>query len=139
MIEERFSICVVQNERRELLLVKRGNHRNFNPGLWGFPGGHIEADESPTDCAWRELREEIGEDHQVELVTSAGPFVDCHYGGRFEAHLFLYRWLSGTITLNAEHTDYTWVSLDALKRYDRMPGIDADLDYLGLSAPDLQS
>lgn len=131
-IEKRFAICVVQNDQAELLLVKRTQHRNFNPGLWGFPGGHIETNEAPVDCAWRELREEIGTDHQVELLTSAGPFIDRHYGGRFEAWLFHYRWSRGTITLNAEHSEYVWVGLNSLHDYELMPGIDDDLDYLGL-------
>lgn len=131
-IEARFAICVIQNSRHELLLVRRSDHRKMGPLLWGFPGGHIEAHESPLDCAWRELHEEIGPDNQVELLKTAGPFRDKYYGGRYEAHLFLYRWQRGRIELDHEHVAYSWVPLDELKDYDLMPGIEADLDHLGL-------
>ncbi len=130
--DTRYAICIVQNADDALLLVKRSAHRDFNPNLWGFPGGHIEDNESPQETAWRELREEIGENHQVELQRCAGPFRDRHYGGRIEAHLFLYRWLGGTITLDAEHTDYAWADPLRLHDYELMPGIHADLEHLDL-------
>jgi 8-oxo-dGTP diphosphatase len=38
-----------------------------NKGLWVAPGGKLEADESPAECAVREMREESGL-HVSELV-----------------------------------------------------------------------
>lgn len=134
-IEARFAICVLRNRDDQLLLVRRSHDRKLGPGRWGFPGGHIEAGESPGDCAWRELGEEIGSDHRVELIRSAGPFRDRHYGGRFEAHLFLYHWHAGAITLDDEHIDYCWVSIEDMRDYSLMPGIDEDLAHLDLRAP----
>lgn len=29
-------------------------------GMWMWPGGHVEADETPDECAVREVREEVG-------------------------------------------------------------------------------
>lgn len=29
-----------------------------DPGLWVFPGGHVERDETPRECAAREMKEE---------------------------------------------------------------------------------
>ena len=68
----------------ELLLVRRSPEASFMPGVWVFPGGVVEADESvapeaeaggATDgeelahraCAVRELREEAG----IELSADA--------------------------------------------------------------------
>jgi 8-oxo-dGTP diphosphatase len=42
----------------QVLLMKR--HKEPNLGLWVAPGGKIEADEAPYECAIRELREETG-------------------------------------------------------------------------------
>jgi len=131
-IEARFSICVLQNDNHELLLVQRSAHRKLGPNLWGFPGGHIEPGESPLDCAWRELHEEIGPDNQVHLLKVAGPFRDRHYGGRFEALLFLFHWQSGEIELDHEHVAYRWVAPDRLHYYSLMPGILEDLEHLDL-------
>lgn len=41
-------------------MVRRSREASFMPGVWVFPGGIIEAGESPADCAARELAEEAG-------------------------------------------------------------------------------
>ena len=40
------------------LLAKRSSDRD--EAVWQFPGGHLEADESVTGCAAREVKEETG-------------------------------------------------------------------------------
>lgn len=42
----------------QVLLMKRNKEPNL--GLWVAPGGKIEKDEAPYECASRELREETG-------------------------------------------------------------------------------
>ncbi len=42
----------------QVLMLHR--HKEPNLGLWVAPGGKIQADESPRECAIRELREETG-------------------------------------------------------------------------------
>jgi 8-oxo-dGTP pyrophosphatase MutT (NUDIX family) len=51
----------------EVLLARRGRHLSFMPGVWVFPGGAVEAQETPADCAARELAEEVG----IELGDDA--------------------------------------------------------------------
>ncbi len=131
-IAARFSINVLENAAGELLLLRRALTARLAPGLWGFPAGHQEANESPEQCALRELREEIGRDHKVTPVRNLGPIRDTLYGGIYEIHLFHQHWLSGTITLNHEHTDHTWVSKERFRDYDVMNGIDEDILYLGI-------
>lgn len=131
-IEARFAICILQNSNNDLLLVQRSGHRKLGPNLWGFPGGHIEQHESPLECAWRELHEEIGQYNQVKLLKVAGPFIDRHYGGRFEAYLFLFEWQSGIIELDQEHDAFEWVPIERLEYYSLMPGITDDLMHLDL-------
>jgi 8-oxo-dGTP pyrophosphatase MutT (NUDIX family) len=41
-------------------MVQRGQGASFMPGVWVFPGGVIEAGETPAACAARELAEETG-------------------------------------------------------------------------------
>ena len=128
----RFSIALIENAAGELLLLKRSPAKRLAPGRWGFPAGHIEPGESPEQCATRELKEEIGADFTAELVRSFGPVRDTLYGGRFEIHLFHYRWQNGRVVLNDEHTDYAWVGRENFISYDPMDGTDEDIDYLGI-------
>jgi 8-oxo-dGTP diphosphatase len=44
--------------KTEVLLIKRGNPPY--QGMWAFPGGFLEMDETLEDCAHRELFEETG-------------------------------------------------------------------------------
>lgn len=54
---------------RQILISKRSAHRHQG-GLWEFPGGKIEAGETPYQALVRELGEELGID-----VTAAQPFL----------------------------------------------------------------
>lgn len=128
----RFAINLIENERHELLLLKRAQDRALGPGLWGLPAGTIEPDETPEACSLREITEEIGPHHRIDRLARLGPIRDSFYGGRFEVHLFHYRWLGGTIVLNDEHTAYAWVQAESYRGYEVMDGIDEDIDLLGI-------
>lgn len=56
----RFSSVVLVDRRGHLLLQERDEHAGIDPECWGFPGGHVEAEESPDAAAHRELAEETG-------------------------------------------------------------------------------
>lgn len=64
-MEHRVVACVVRRDDH-LLLCQRPAHKRHG-GLWEFPGGKAEPDESDERAAARELREELG----VELVSAA--------------------------------------------------------------------
>ena len=131
-VNTRFSINIVVNDQDQVLLLKRTAASKLGPGLWGFPAGHIEADESPADCSIREMQEEIGSNHEIELVNEYGPVSDSFYGGNYRIYLYHYRWLDGEVLLNHEHTDYAWVSKEQFRNYDVMDGMDEDLLYLNI-------
>lgn len=128
----RFSICLIENARGELLFLKRAEDRPLGPGLWGFPAGHIEADESPRDCAWRELREEIGTEIEVEELRALGPLRDSLYGGVYEIHLYHLRYLRGAVRLNHEHTAHLWADAATCRTLPTMAGIEEDIALLGI-------
>lgn len=64
-------------------------HRHKRLGRWLQPGGHVDADERPTDAARRETAEETG---LRARHPAGGPtllHVDVHEGGRGHLHLDL--------------------------------------------------
>jgi 8-oxo-dGTP pyrophosphatase MutT (NUDIX family) len=53
-----------------LLLCRRSLGRQWYPGVWDLPGGHIEAGESSAAALQRELREELS----IEVGAPGGPW-----------------------------------------------------------------
>lgn len=67
------SMCVLVNERNQVLMARR--HR-FIPDIWVWelPGGYVDEDESPAECAAREAEEETGwRPTSVEHLASFQP------------------------------------------------------------------
>ena len=130
--DDRFSICLLADAKNRLLFLRRAPDEKVGASQWGFPAGHIEAGESPRECAEREMNEEIGVDHRLDPVKSVGPIRDTFYGGRFELHLFHYRWLGGRIELNEEHTAFRWAGPDEFGDLNAMLGIEQDIVLLDI-------
>ena len=51
--------CALVDPDRRVLICQRPEGKSL-PGLWEFPGGKLEGDETPEDALIRELREELG-------------------------------------------------------------------------------
>lgn len=64
------AVSVMIENDGELLLVKEGKPQSY--GKWNQPAGHIEADESPFECAIRETKEVCGYD--IELTSLQGVY-----------------------------------------------------------------
>jgi 8-oxo-dGTP diphosphatase len=91
----------------EVLLHRRV--KDPNSGLWVAPGGKLEADESPTECAVREMHEETGlkiEDPVLRgIMTEVSPRPD------YQWLTFIFaatRW-SGTLAPAAGIGEFRWI------------------------------
>ena len=65
------SVAVIWNETGDRLLVDRRPAEGLFGGMWEFPGGKIEAGETPQDCVKREVQEELAIEVEVgkQLTT----------------------------------------------------------------------
>jgi len=109
----RVRAAVVVLSDRGRWLVQRRPASGLLPGLWEFPGGHIERDERPVDAARRELREETGlsADRWVRLGTVRHTY--SHFS--VELHAFAAR-LSGTPSRGNRAGRQRWVTPSEFRR-----------------------
>lgn len=98
-----------------VLLARRSRHRAAYPGLWSFPGGHVEPGEALEAALRRELREEIGVTPLA--ATPLGVIADPNAAADDPAayHMYAVRaWSGGEPgALGDEHSGLGWFDLAA--------------------------
>jgi len=100
--------------RDERVLITKRPEEKLLGGLWEFPGGKQQKDESIEACLEREMAEELSIEIDIERAL---PVVDHGYTHfTVTLHPFECRWLSGEPTLN-ESTDLAWIELSQLDNY----------------------
>lgn len=108
--------AILTKDGRILIAKRKPNDRLANK--WEFPGGKIEAEESPEECLYREMWEEF----QVE-ITVGKFFGESKYHYDYAAvHLLAYLvHLEKGKPEPTSHAEYRWVSVDELDQYDFAP------------------
>ncbi|MBI3994005.1 MAG: NUDIX domain-containing protein [Candidatus Lambdaproteobacteria bacterium] len=124
------ALAVVRNKGR-LLMIRRADHLDRAPGVWGLPGGAFEVGESPGQCAVRELAEELAlQGREVRLMGTSTSL-------RGEYRLF---WVEvevdnvSQIDVNAaEVAEYRWVTPEQISRLKPLiPGaVEGLREFLG--------
>ncbi len=110
-------VAVIWNEARQILIDKRPPKESFG-GLWEFPGGKQESDETIKACIKREILEELGIDITVEehLIT-----IDHSYSEiRVRLHVYHCYYLGG-IPKTIECEEFRWVTLDEIEQFTFPP------------------
>jgi 8-oxo-dGTP pyrophosphatase MutT (NUDIX family) len=109
-------VCGLLVRDGQALLVHRTPDREVFPGVWDFPGGHVEPDETGPAALVRELEEELG-------VVIHAPAGDAHLVLQDEGwHLRVWvvtAWTGSPRNLQPdEHDDLAWFGLEAALALD---------------------
>ena len=100
------------------LIVKRNENDNLYPGVWEFPGGHLEDGETIKEGLKRELLEEIGYTDEFnprithyydEIKSKNGKLI---YNLEIDFIINVDK-SNLEIKLSNEHSEYKWVTKDS--------------------------
>ena len=113
--------------RNEKILIARRKPGMDLEGLWEFPGGKMEQNETPEACLIREIREELGIDIKVLDHIMDSLF---QYPGKSICLLvFNAEYLDGQIVL-IDHDKVEWIGLNELNVFEFAPADKAIVDKL---------
>ncbi len=112
-------VCAIIKREGRLFLARRPEGKRL-AGFWEFPGGKIDAGESPEVALHRELEEELS--CRVVIQQTLPPFVHDYEWGSIELHGFVCALAEGSTEPHPhEHTELAWVLPGDLHHYDLAP------------------
>ncbi len=113
-------VCaVIFNRDDRVLLAQRPAHKHLGM-KWEFPGGKIEAGESPEQALVREIREELG--CEIFIRRALPPFTHDYGTVVIEMIPFVCELAPTSPMPRAhEHAALAWVEIAELKNYDLAP------------------
>ncbi len=120
--------AVIRNHDHEVLITKRPPNGHL-AGLWEFPGGKIEAGETPEQALQRELLEELG----VRTETKKLMWQETFTYPEKTVHI---RFFECILLEDAENikpiqvADFKWVPVEALSQFEFPPADAAFIELL---------
>lgn len=119
------TVCaaILRDDDGNILICRRGAGGSC-AYLWEFPGGKLEAGESPQHCTIRECREELDVEIQLERLFAEK---DYQYPDKaIHFYFFLGKIVRGTVQ-RLVHSELEWVQPERLTEYSFCP---ADIDIV---------
>jgi len=123
VIKKTNGACVLVSLDKKILLIKRSETDKSMPGVWEFPSGTKEKNESIIECVVRETKEETGIEIKAENLI-AGDVEHYSFVNRegikkeVDEHTYICHLKEKLLVhLTSEHSNYAWVGLDNLDDY----------------------
>lgn len=121
----------LKNSEGRYLILKRSEREIAFPGKWGVPGGKVEGKDGVKETLKKEFLEETG----LEIRDDMDFFGDYEFTRPDGFHVvgmrFICRCDSEEVHIDErDFTEYAWVNLDELDKYDLIEGVKKDLESL---------
>lgn len=94
------------NSNSQCVLIVQRAKGDSGEGLWEFPGGKVEKNETNGQALIREIKEELAVD--IEIISSLGSLTHQYPKVTVDIEIFVARITAGQITL-LEHQDKKWI------------------------------
>jgi 8-oxo-dGTP diphosphatase len=114
-MEKPGAIVIIIRDDNKVLILKRPSWIHWAPGKWAFPGGKLEADESPEEAAVRETKEETQLDvfNLKQVMICLNKPVTAYYTRDY----------AGDVQIDWEHDDWSWASHEELVAEELAPDV----------------
>jgi len=114
-------------DNEKILILKRSDKVKSMKGLWAGISGMIENNEEPLSRAKIEIFEEAGiTEDKITLIKASeemrinSPQYKNH---EWEIFPFLFESSNPTIKLNWENSDFKWIHIKELEKYETVPSL----------------
>ena len=107
------AIVVILDKGNRTLILRRAPGDYWASEQWAYPGGKLEANETPQQAAVRETKEE------TTLVVSSLKEINLSLDNPVVAYYT--RDYSGDVKIDFEHTDWAWATRKEIETYDLAP------------------
>ena len=112
----------------KILILKRSQNVKSMKGLWSGVSGVIENQENPLKRAEIEIFEEIGiRTNEIKLLKS-GDELDIispqYKNHKWHVFPFLFDAKKTEIKLNWENSDYKWIEIGELEKFETVPNLE---------------
>ena len=113
--------------KNDLFLIAKRSFEDNPQGIWEFPGGKVEENETFNSALMREIKEELSLNIKVGNMIAT---IDLNKTDKnIYVHYYYAIILSGQISLNV-HSEFKWVSHSQLKNFTYIDGDRHILHYL---------
>ena len=114
-------------KKNDLFLIANRSFEDNSQGIWEFPGGKVEENETFTSAMKREIKEELSLNIKVGNMIAT---IDLNKTDKnIYVHYYYAIILSGQISLNV-HSEFKWVPQLQLKNFTYIDGDRHILNYL---------
>lgn len=113
-------IVVFSNDLNCVLLCRRRGENDYD-GVYSFIGGKMETtDRSLIDGLLREKEEEVGKEFKIEIFPNftMNHLFEKKSGDIMILPYYYARHLKGNIKLSDEYSDFQWVKLENLEKFE---------------------